>query len=91
MTSFQILAIIHKVPINIVEHVSLLYVRASSGYMPRSSIAVSSGSTMSNIQRSRIRKWDLIKLQSFCKAKDTVNGTKQQPKIGKDLYKMDLS
>jgi hypothetical protein len=30
--------------------------------------------------RSRINKWDLIKLQSFCKAKDTVNRTKQQPK-----------
>ena len=29
--------------------------------------------------RSRIEKWDLIKLQSFCKAKDTVNRTKQQP------------
>jgi hypothetical protein len=29
--------------------------------------------------RSRINKWDLIKLQSFCKAKDTVNRTKRQP------------
>jgi hypothetical protein len=29
--------------------------------------------------RSGIDKWDLIKLQSFCKAKDTVNKTKQQP------------
>jgi hypothetical protein len=29
--------------------------------------------------RSRIDKWDLIKLQSFCKAKDTVNKTKRQP------------
>ena len=29
--------------------------------------------------RSRIDKWDLIKLQSFCKAKDTVNRTKRQP------------
>jgi hypothetical protein len=28
---------------------------------------------------SRINKWDLIKLQSFCKAKDTVNRTKRQP------------
>jgi hypothetical protein len=28
--------------------------------------------------RSRIDKWDLIKLQSFCKAKDTVNITKWQ-------------
>jgi hypothetical protein len=26
--------------------------------------------------RSRIDKWDLIKLQSFCKAMDTVNRTK---------------
>jgi hypothetical protein len=29
--------------------------------------------------RSRIDKWDLIKLQSFYKAKDTVNRTKQKP------------
>ena len=29
--------------------------------------------------RTRINKWDLIKLQSFCKAKDTVNRTKRQP------------
>ena len=29
--------------------------------------------------RSIIDKWDLIKLQSFCKAKDTVNKTKRPP------------
>jgi hypothetical protein len=29
--------------------------------------------------KSRIDRWDFIKLQSFCKAKDTVNRTKQQP------------
>ena len=29
--------------------------------------------------RSRIDKWDLIKLQSFCKAKDTLNKTKRPP------------
>jgi hypothetical protein len=29
--------------------------------------------------RLRIDKWDLIKLQSFCKAKDTVNKTKLPP------------
>jgi hypothetical protein len=29
--------------------------------------------------RSRIDKWDFIKLQSFCKAKDTVNKTKRPP------------
>ena len=28
--------------------------------------------------RSRIDKWDFIKLQSFCKAKDTVKRTKWQ-------------
>jgi hypothetical protein len=31
------------------------------------------------VLRSRINKWDLIKLQSVCKAKDTVNKTKRQP------------
>jgi hypothetical protein len=29
--------------------------------------------------RSRINKWDLIKLQSICKAKDTTNKTKRPP------------
>jgi hypothetical protein len=29
--------------------------------------------------RLRIDKWDLIKLHSFCKAKDTVNKTKRPP------------
>ena len=29
--------------------------------------------------RSRIDKWNLIKLQSFCRAKDTVNKTKSPP------------
>jgi hypothetical protein len=30
--------------------------------------------------RLRIDKWELIKLQSFCKAKDTVNKTKRPTK-----------
>jgi hypothetical protein len=34
--------------------------------------------------RSRINKWDLIKLQSFSKAKDTVNKIKRPPQIGKE-------
>ena len=34
---------------------------------------------MAYVVRSRINKWDFIKLQSFCKAKDTVNKTKRQP------------
>jgi hypothetical protein len=29
--------------------------------------------------RLRIDKWDFIKLQSFCKAKDTVDKTKRPP------------
>jgi hypothetical protein len=45
--SFQLLAIINKACINIVEHVSL-YVGASSGYMFRSGIARSSDRSMSN-------------------------------------------
>jgi hypothetical protein len=34
---------------------------------------------MANALRSIIEKWNLIKLQSFCKAKDTINKTKRQP------------
>ena len=36
--------------------------------------------------RSRIDKWDLIKLQSFCKAKDTVNKTKRPPTDWKRIF-----
>ena len=50
--SLQLLAIINKAVMNIVEHVSLLSVEIS-GYMPRRSIAGSSGSTMSNVLRNR--------------------------------------
>ena len=50
--SFQLLAIINKAAINIVEHVSLLQVGTSSGYMPRSGIAWSSGRTMSSFLRN---------------------------------------
>ena len=41
--SFQLLAIINKAAMNIVEHVSLLHARESSGYIPRSGIVASSG------------------------------------------------
>jgi hypothetical protein len=34
---------------------------------------------MAYVLRSRIDKWDLIKLQSFCKAKDTISKTKRPP------------
>ena len=36
--------------------------------------------------RSRIDKWDLIKLQSFYKAKDTVNRTKWQPIVLEKIF-----
>jgi len=50
--SFQLLAIIDKSDMKRVEHVSLLYVAASFGCMPRSGIAGSSGSIMSNFLRN---------------------------------------
>jgi hypothetical protein len=50
--SFQLLAIINKASMNIVEHVSLFPVGTSSGYMPRRGITGSSGSTMSNFLRN---------------------------------------
>ena len=37
--------------------------------------------------RSTIDKWDLIKLQSFCKAKDIVNRKKWQPTDWKKIFK----
>ena len=52
LDSFQFLAIINKAAMNIVEHVSLLYVGASFGYMPRRGKAGSSGSAMSNFLRN---------------------------------------
>jgi hypothetical protein len=50
--SLQLLAIINKAVMNIVEHVSLLHVGISSGYMPRNGIAGSSGSNMSIFLRN---------------------------------------
>jgi hypothetical protein len=50
--SFQLLAIINMASMNIVKHMFLLHVGASSGYMPRSGIARSSDNTISNILRN---------------------------------------
>ena len=52
LCSFQILTITNKAAMNIVEHVSLLQVGTSSGYMPRRSIAGSTGSTKSSFLRN---------------------------------------
>ena len=53
--SFQLLAIINKATMNIVEKVSLLRGGASSEYMPMCGIAGYSGRTMSNFLRNRER------------------------------------
>jgi hypothetical protein len=34
---------------------------------------------MAQALRSRVDKWDLMELQSFCKTKDPIYKTKQQP------------
>jgi hypothetical protein len=49
--SFQLLAIINRAAMNIVEHMSLPF-GTSSGYMPRRVIAGSSSSTMSSFLRN---------------------------------------
>jgi hypothetical protein len=36
--------------------------------------------------RSKIDKWDLMKMQSFCKAKDTVNKTKRPPTDWESIF-----
>ena len=36
--------------------------------------------------RTRINKWDLVKLQSFCRAKDTVNKTKRPPTDWENIF-----
>jgi hypothetical protein len=47
---------------------SLEYISTGENFLNRTPIAYA--------LKSRINKWDLIKLQSFCKAKDIVNRTK---------------
>ena len=41
--------------------------------------------------RWRINKWDLIKLQSFCKAKDTADRTKGQPNNWEKIFTNPIS
>ena len=52
------------------EH-SLEHIGTGENFLKRTSTA--------QALRSTIDKWDLMKLKSFCKAKDIVNRTKQQP------------
>jgi hypothetical protein len=53
LSSFQLLDIINKGAMNIVDHVSLLHVGASSGYVPRRGVAEPSDSIISNFLRNR--------------------------------------
>ena len=41
--------------------------------------------------RSRIKKWDLIKLQSFCKANDNVKKTKRPPTDWEKIFTISTS
>jgi hypothetical protein len=41
---------------------------------------------IANAIKIRIDKWNFIKLQIFCKAKDTVNRTKQQPTDWENIF-----
>jgi hypothetical protein len=47
--------------------------------------------TMPHALRSKIDKWDLIKLKIFCKAKDTVNRTKWQPTDWEKIFTNPIS
>ena len=58
---FQLLAIINKAAMNIVEDVSFLLVGKSSGYMPRRGIAGSSSRATDGL-RSQISEWQFTGL-----------------------------
>jgi hypothetical protein len=50
---------------------SLVFIGAWGDFLNRTPLA--------HALRSRIDKWDIMKLESFCKAKDNINKTNWQP------------